>query len=233
MPRNWNKGLTKETSEGVKKISDTLKGRHCSPRTEFKKGMAPYFSEEHRQKVILKAKRPKLEEHKKKIGLGHMGKPRPPHVKLILSKNWTGHKWSKARNQKISLAHKKLWENPEYAEQVKMRLLKGLLKRPTSIEKKFQEIINKYGLPYRYVGDGSFWVGRRNPDFMNIQYDSLGQKICIEVANRVHHQKPFQPFKTSEDWAENRIKHFAKWGWKCIVFFEDELDEEKILADLK
>ena len=36
--RCWNKGLTKETNESVKKISDTHKGKHYSPDTEFKIG---------------------------------------------------------------------------------------------------------------------------------------------------------------------------------------------------
>lgn len=35
------------------KISNKLKGRHFSPKTEFKKGYKPYFSEEHKRKLSL------------------------------------------------------------------------------------------------------------------------------------------------------------------------------------
>ena len=84
------------------------------------------------------------------------------------------------------------------------------MKRPTSLEKTFIGLIKKHNLPYKYVGDGAFLIGYKNPDFINVN----GEKICIEVANMVeiHHGK---------DYEEQRIKHFAKYGWKCLVFFCD------------
>jgi hypothetical protein len=59
----------------------------------------------------------------------------------------------------------------------------------------------------------------KNPDFININ----GDKSCIEVANRFHHQG---------DWAVKRKEHFKKLGWDCAIFFEDEIDENKIINDL-
>jgi len=97
-------------------------------------------------------------------------------------------------------------------KQIRNSLL-ALKNRPTSLEKKSIEIIQKNNLPYRYVGDGSFLIGYKNPDFVNIN----GEKICIEVANRFHHQG---------NWKEKRIEYFSKWGWKCIVIFEDELEDK-------
>ena len=42
----WNKGLSTKTDERVRKnieaMSISLKGRHCCPRTEFKKGIIPW-----------------------------------------------------------------------------------------------------------------------------------------------------------------------------------------------
>jgi hypothetical protein len=52
--------------------------------------------------------------------------------------------------------------------------------------------------------------------------DSNGRKICIEVANKFHH---------SENYAERRIEHFAKYGWKCLVVWEDELEDEQKLSE--
>ena len=75
-------------------------------------------------------------------------------------------------------------------------------------------------MPYRYVGDGSFLVGYKNPDFVNVN----GQKICIEVANHYHHPYPYK---------KKRIEHFAKWGWKCLVFFEDKVKEDFVIEKLK
>ena len=48
---------------------------------------------------------------------------------------------------------------------------------PTSLEEKFLKIIGKNGLPYKYVGDGSFMISNKNPDFINVN----GAKIAIEV----------------------------------------------------
>ncbi len=114
---------------------------------------------------------------------------------------------------------KKLWSNKSYREKTIKAILKGLMKRPTSLEKTFIGLIKKYKLPYKYVGDGAFLIGYKNPDFINTN----GEKICVEVANRYHHPDP---------WAENRIKHFTKWGWECLIFFEDQFDEELILKKI-
>ena len=38
MPEPWNKGLTKETDESMRRISDKMKGKNISPETQFRKG---------------------------------------------------------------------------------------------------------------------------------------------------------------------------------------------------
>ena len=124
-------------------------------------------------------------------------------------------------SQTMSLIRLAQWQIPEFREkmlkaqnnsyEVKLKRLESLRRRPTTLEKEFMGLIKEYNLPYKYTGDGSFLIGFKNPDFVNIN----GEKICVEVANRYHHQG---------DWEERRIEHFSKWGWKCIVVFEDELD---------
>ena len=111
------------------------------------------------------------------------------------------------------------WQKPEHKEKRVKAIIKGLMKRPTSLEQKLIEIIQKYRLPYKYVGDGSFLIGFKNPDFIN----TAGDKSCIEVANRFHHQG---------DWAVKRREHFKRYGWDCAIIFEDQLDESKIINDL-
>jgi len=101
----------------------------------------------------------------------------------------------------------------EYREKAIINLLKKLRERPTSLEKEFIEIIKKHNLPFKYVGNGSFLIGFKNPDFI----ETSGKKICIEVANYFHHQN---------NWKEKRILYFEKWGWKTIVFWEDEINDE-------
>lgn len=113
------------------------------------------------------------------------------------------------QRKKISEASKRLWANPEYRSRVIQRSLQGLLKRPTSLERKVTELIERHSFPLQYCGDGRFLIGYKNPDFCSTD----GRPICLEVANRIHH---------SDAWARDRIEHFAKHGWRCgIVWWED------------
>ena len=82
----WNKGLTKETDKNVAKISETKKGKHVSPNTEFKKG--------HRQS---KEARRKMSEAKK----GHI-----PWNKGIKMREET--------KQKLSTSFKDLFHRGEW-----------------------------------------------------------------------------------------------------------------------
>jgi len=42
----------------------------------------------------------------------------------------------------------------------------------------------------------------------------------LEYANRYFH---------SEDYESTRIEHFKRYGWKCLVIWEDELEDESNL----
>ena len=76
--------------------------------------------------------------------------------------------------------------------------------------------------------EGNFILGGNNPDFVNVN----GEKICVETANRYHHQG---------DYEQKRIEHFAKYGWRCVVLFADfksnkwifDKSDEEILKELK
>lgn len=115
------------------------------------------------------------------------------------------------------------WQDPEYREKVIKNTLKGLLKRPTSLEQRLIKFFTEHRLPFAYVGDGSFLIGYKNPDFININ----GHKICIEVSNSFFHRdKP--------DWVTKRKAHFKKYGWDCIILETDRpyLSEDFILETL-
>lgn len=114
------------------------------------------------------------------------------------------------------------WRDPEYRESTIRASLKGLFKRPTSLERQFISLAEREALPYKYTGDGSFLIGWKNPDFVNVN----GVKVCVEVADPYFHPDP---------WAENRKAHFAKYGWGCYIFFSknDKLDEQEVLSCLR
>lgn len=97
---------------------------------------------------------------------------------------------------------------------------------PSSLEDKFQRIIDKHKLPYKYVGDGSFILGHFNPDFINTN----NEKIAVEVYARcfkLWHKKSI------DEWKRERSEMFAKYGWEIIYFDEVELTEKNVLNKLE
>jgi hypothetical protein len=132
-----------------------------------------------------------------------------------------GIKPSEETKQKRSKSITEIWQNADYKERTIKSILKGLFEtRPTSLERQMMKIIEHNNLPFEYVGDGSFLIGYKNPDFINTN----GKKICIEVGNIFHHKG---------DYSQKRKEHFAKYGWNCIIFIANKLDETKIMNDLR
>jgi len=105
--------------------------------------------------------------------------------------------------------------------------IKKCLRRrtPSSLEEKFQKIIDKYNLPYKFVGNGKFFIERYNPDFINTNHE----KIAVEVYARYY---KLRHDKTIEEWKKERSGIFAKYGWKVIYFNEMEVNEKNILNAL-
>jgi len=77
-------------------------------------------------------------------------------------------------------------------------------------------------LPYKFVGNGEVLVGRKCPDFININ----GQKIAIEVFYRKHKEQFRGGFI---NWLEERYKIFHSYGWEIKFFDETQVNEKEIL----
>ena len=134
-----------------------------------------------------------------------------------------GYKHSEITKQKISLAHigmKKPWnKNPD-------KIRRSLRRRtPSGLEQRLIQIIEKYHLPYKFVGNGKFFIEKKNPDFINVN----GEKKAIEVYSRKHKEL----FMGGIDiWKKERQAIFGKYGWK-IIFIEDwQTNNEKEITNL-
>ncbi len=128
-----------------------------------------------------------------------------------------GHKHKEETKAKLSLIAKARHEDPEYTK----RVMKS--RRPTDIEAKLIEIIQRYKLPYRYTGNGSFLIGRFNPDFVNINC----KKIAIDVFGDYWHEA---------DEVLKRKKTFAEYGWKLVILWGHEmkgLPEAEIVSNIE
>ena len=123
----------------------------------------------------------------------------------------------------LSKTQKALWNNKDYAK----RMMRKIHAKPNNIESQLIGIIEKNKLPFKFVGDGSVIIHGLNPDFI----ENNGKKKIIEVFGRVFHD-PINSFVKVRDYQTEtgRKKIFAEEGWDCLVFWDDELDDEEIVV---
>ena len=124
------------------------------------------------------------------------------------------------RRQLISHIMTELWNDPEWAKQTRQNMMVGWRARPTRPELALHEILISNDYLYEYTGDGSFWIGPKNPDFIWLE-----QNRIIELFGSYWHKK-------SE--VELRTKIFAEYGYDSLIIWDYELDnEETLLTKLK
>lgn len=199
----------RHTKEQKQKISEALTGRKVSEET---------------RKKMAKAQEGKClsEEHKQKLSEAHKGQI-----------SWMkGKHHSEETKEKISKAKK----NPSEETRAKLRDARKHQKIPTHHTKPeliYEEICKKDHLPFRYTGDGSFWIGNINPDFV----ETNGKKIVVEIFGDYWHS-PLLNWKLKEKGTLAYRKRILKeYGWKLIVFWETDLKREDaelfVLRELK
>lgn len=106
-----------------------------------------------------------------------------------------------------SCARKYLWNRKDF--QRKQALSQNL--KPNRKELYLNKILDRnFPNEYKYVGDLQFWLGGKNPDFMNVN----GQKKLIELYGDFWHKN---------DNPKDRIKHFKRYGFDTLVIWEKEL----------
>lgn len=109
--------------------------------------------------------------------------------------------------------------NPEFQK----KRLAGLIKRPTKPELRLKQIIEENNLPFRYVGNGGFLIGRANPDFVSTD-DS---KRIIEVFGDYWHTlETLSPISTET----GRVRIFSEFGYKTLILWESKL---KMMSDVE
>jgi len=123
-------------------------------------------------------------------------------MKGILPKNWA---------YAVSKSVEKRTGVPLTQEHIK----KCLQRRPmSSLEVKVMGIIREFDLPFKFVGNGDFFIEKKNPDFV-----STGErKVVVEVFARKHKEL----FRGGViRWIKERRKLFLRKGW--VTVFLDEV----------
>jgi len=134
----------------MKRFNELQKGKHWSPKTEFKKGLIP---------------------------------------------------WNKGLS----------WSD---------EILKKIFTRrsPNNEEKFLIDFFIENNLPYKYVGDGEFIIGGRNPDFINTN----GKKQIIEFFGEYWHRLKDEDIKR---------KIYQNYGFDLLIIWGKELRDEKKLLE--
>ena len=226
-----------------KKRREALTGRHLSESAK-EKLRVPHINRKQSKVIIekkLKMTRMKMtQETKNKISNAHKGKKKPwvsilkrgkspfegmhhtKKEKLRRSELMKNRIVSEKTRMKMSLSLIKRKKDPnsiynqsEFKERLIKSILKGLIKRPTSYEKKISNLCIEHNLPFVYTGDGRILIGYKNPDFVDEK-----DKVVIEVFLSYF---KIRDYGSIENYMKQRSEHFSKYGYKTIFINEKEI----------
>jgi len=139
------------------------------------------------------------------------GKHLTEECKAKISKSSASRLHTEETKHKISDAAKLSWQNPEYRDRCIRATIAASHTRPSEPERVVLNLLNEhYPTEWEYVGDGSFILAGKNPDFVNVN----GRKQIIEVFGDFWHK--------GED-PEDRIEIFRHYGYDTLVIWEREL----------
>jgi ribosomal protein L37AE/L43A len=80
---------------------------------------------------------------------------------------------------------------------------------PNREEQKLIHFFKKWNFPFEYVGDGSFKINGKCPDFVWKE-----RKLIVEFFGELWHKDTDEP---------NRIEFFKIYGWNCLVIWGREI----------
>jgi len=201
------------------------KGVRSSPQTEFRKGQHPYPSW---NKGLTKETDLRLLAQGQKVSKKLKGSTHQD-ARYSFSKEFYEHLyWDQGLSLQaiadrlrcfLSTVHYylKRYQIP------RRQAFEAQRRKPTAPELKLLALIEKHNLPYRYVGDGAVWFEGYNPDFIDIN----GAKGIIELFGDYWHTGAIKSWRETEG---GRIYHFAKFGFKTLILWENELENEEVVV---
>lgn len=204
---------SRATSIAVQNHNKAMKGRKRPTwivekmRQNFKGSGNPFFGCHHsletKRKLSIFAmnrwakippeKRKFTEEHKRKIG--RSGERNPMYGKPNPNRNYMVQ-----------------FKSAEF----QAKRLRGLHKRPTRPEAILIRIIERYSLPFEYVGDGTVMIEGLNPDFIS----SSNKHKIVEVFGEYWHKEIPD---SATDTENGRKEFFGNIGYDCLIIWDHEL----------
>jgi hypothetical protein len=216
------------TEESKAKMSASLKGRK-PPRTGFKRGHVPWNKGKKGvmppvwNKGLTREKDPRVVKYAEGVRETLRRKFKTGELKVP----WKGLPFSEDHRRKLSLAKLGRKEPVEVKNRRIKRVLKGLMKKPTKLELRVGEILERrFPGEWKYVGDGKLVVGGKCPDYVHRD----GRKVLEVFGGQWHDPdvsfKDKIPFHQTE---EGVIKHYASYGYNCCVIWDYEVGDEALI----
>ena len=124
--------------------------------------------------------------------------------------------------------------NGKFCSSTCVRIKNPSPKSRTKPEIEFERICKKHNLPYKYTGNGDFWIEDINPDFVNCN----GKKVAIEIFGVAFHSPLFGFVNPSGNRTYNiRKTTLKKYGWESVIFWDRDImrkdAEQFVLFTLK
>jgi len=201
----------KHTEEEIIKMKKGMKGiSHPKAKNKPK-------SENHKIKISLSNKgKVKSEDHRRKISEQRKGKNcKENHPNF-------GKPQSEEIKEKNRQSNLKKWNDPNSifnSKEYRKKWRESVSRKPNKLEILINNLLKDLKLNYTYVGDYNFWIGRKNPDFVNEE-----SKKIIEFFGEYWHSEKFRKIKKNNlEHEQDRIKYFNEYGYKTLVIWDYEL----------
>ena len=169
--------------------------------------------------------KPHTKEHKLKCKLKAIGRIKSSEHCKNLSKSLTGRKLPQIVKDKIRKTVKNIWKDEEFIKKWQSSFY--LKNSPNKPEKKIINILDEIfdKETYVYTGNRTFWVNRRNPDFV-----CRKEKKIIEFFGDYSHGFEYRlkygnDSKTNSEHVADRINYFKKYNFDCLIIWEHEMKD--------
>jgi hypothetical protein len=189
-------------------------------RKRYKEGTHPIQNPKNLEKIIkvAKQKMKKLVREGKHTFQNPVTKRHSLEAKRKRNFDWCKkpHSWSIGKK---NCMHKPEVKAKVYTKERSEKLKKSMIKRiksgefkltPNKSELFLMNILNQmYPRQWRYTGDGKFWIGNRNPDFIN----KKDKRIIELFGDFWHNLKDGRPTEIQ------RKNNYKKEGYDCLVIW--------------
>ncbi|MBI4173890.1 MAG: hypothetical protein HY519_04175 [Candidatus Aenigmarchaeota archaeon] len=89
--------------------------------------------------------------------------------------------------------------------------------RMTGLEKRFQEFTKEADLDFKFTGNGTHWIGDKNPDFIN-----RSGRVAVEV---FHPSYKIKNFGSVDNYVRQRDAAFKSKGVKALFLSSEDMKE--------